>query len=645
MFRFFTYCLCSLLIFAESKAANKTFTGPGNFSDPTKWNSGTLPVAGDNLQLNGSCTFDNAASNLAYGNLIVGFSSSSSLSWPVSGTNTLNVAAISSSVAGSSINMTNGGTLQVRTSWTTTNQTFTPGSGTVNWNVTAATSTLPAAITTYYKLTVTAGTGTVSLGTGTTVNNSMTIASGTLTMGGQNFTCSGTVFISGTLNDNAVGGNNSFQNITINSGGAIDNSANETYTVNGNFTMLGGNITGTSTATYNIAGNLFVTSGVNNMGKAKINVTGSTVISGQLNVNSTGGQKTLGNLTISPAGVLNVTVSESWTISGNITVNGTFNANLNTYTLTGTGKTISGSSAITIDDIKCNGSYTNNANVTLTNSLKGTGTWTQGTGPLNLRITDANFSVSNFDASGVGNTVNYALLGNQTVRSSLGGSYYNLTLSGSGTKTLSTATAVNGTVTISSGTTLTAANFNMTVGIDFVNNGAFIPGTSSVTMNGTAAQNISGTTSTTFHSLSITNSSAIVSASTNFSVSTTFTVGAGAIFSPSAAVIVSGAGTLTGNGTIQVTRIAATPDFLSQYTITNKVLAGLNVDYIGAGAQNVNALSYGSLTVSTNGTRTVTFPSAVVFVSNVFSPTTVTTTYVITGNTINFNGTVAQTIT
>ncbi|HEY6162272.1 MAG TPA: T9SS type A sorting domain-containing protein, partial [Bacteroidia bacterium] len=369
---------------------------------------------------------------------------------------------------------------------------------------------------------------------------------------------------------------------------------------------------------------------------------GPTNISGTLNVNSTGGSKTLGDLTIASGGVLNVAVSESWTINGNIANNGTFNANLNVYTLTGAGKTITGANPITIDDIKCNGSYTNYATVTLTNSLKGTGTWTQGTtGILNLSIKDANFTVTNFDASATGNTVNYSYNGNQTIRSSI---YYNLTTSASGIKTLPAATTANGTVTISAGTTLATSNFNLFVGIDFLNSGAFTQGTSTVTMGGTAAQNIGGTTATVFNNLTVSNSSAIVSASTNFSVTGTFTVGAGAIFSPAAAVIISGAGTLTGSGTIRVTRIAATPDFLSQYTITNKVITGLNTDYIGAGNQNVNALSYGSLTISTNGTRTVTFPASTVFVANVFSPTTVTTTYVVTGNTINFNGTVSQTI-
>src|SRR5438105_1359033 len=68
----------------------KTFSGPGNFSNATLW-GGTLPAAGNNLVINGTCTFDNAASNLVYGTLVIGSASAGTLNWPASGTNTLNV--------------------------------------------------------------------------------------------------------------------------------------------------------------------------------------------------------------------------------------------------------------------------------------------------------------------------------------------------------------------------------------------------------------------------------------------------------------------------------------------------------------------------------------------------------------------------
>lgn len=515
--------------------------------------------------------------------------------------------------------------------------------GTANWTSTGATTTVGAGGLTLNNSAVLSGTAAGSL----IVTGPMIVtAGGTATIGTVVLNVAGLTSINGTLRDNSTGGSNTFANVDLAATGKFDNTSAETYTITGNLNTYGGDFLATgATPRFNIAGDFNVVSGICDVSRIRFTVAGNTTISGTLAINSTRGTKTFNNLTVTSAGFFDSNVSEAYTISGNILVNGAFNANLGVFTLTGSGKTISGSTALVFDDVTCTGNYTNNASVRMMTSFRGTGTWNQGTtGTITIETSNGSFSVSTFNAAAAGNTVIYNRTGAQNVVFPDDGSYSNLTVSGGNTKTLLANTTIGRNFLIGTSTTLATANRNLLIGGNYTNNGTFTAGTATVTLNGTTAQLMSGTSTTAFNNLTISNASALVTAATNFSVSSIFNLGTGAVFSPNATVLVSGGGTMNGTGTARVTRIAITPDFISQYTITGKTLSGLTIDYIGAGNQSVNALNYGSLTISTNGTRTVTFPAAVVGVSNVFSPSLVTTAYVITGNTVTFNGTIAQAV-
>ncbi|MBC7696568.1 MAG: PKD domain-containing protein [Burkholderiales bacterium] len=591
---------CSFLGFS----AIKTFNGPGIFSNASNWSGGSLPVAGDDLFINGACTFDNAANNLAYGALSNGNTSAGTINWPVSGTNTLSVTDFSSAKAGSSLNMTNGGFLQIRASWSTKNQTFTPGIGTIIWNVTNANSNLPNTVSPYNNLITATGAFAVSFGvggTGTIINNNLTVSTGTLNSGNNSYSCGNTIYIISVMEDNSNAGNNTIKHMVINLGGRLYSTIGETYSISGNLTMLGGNISGGGIPILNVAGNFLVLNGTNDIGNSQLAVTGTTSLTAALNISTTGGTKTLKDLTVTSTGSFNCAVAESWSIGGNITVNGSFNANAGTYSLTGSGNTISGSTAMTFSNVTCTGTYTNNANVSLTSSLIGLGTWSQGTtGVLNLAILTPSFSVTNFSASAIGNTVNYSLSGNQTIRNPNDGSYYHLSASTSATKTFSVSTIIGGNMAITSSTLdVSISNFNLSVGGNWVNTaGTFVPRLALVTFNGLGLQTIFKSGGEIFNNITFSNTGnkSLLSAING----NTLTINAGSLTANSNSITLTGnwtnnGGTFVG-GTGTVLFTAATPQTI--FKASGETFN--DITFLNAGTKSLlSAISCNTLTINT----------------------------------------------
>ncbi len=188
------------------------------------------------------------------------------------------------------------------------------------------------------------------------------------------------------------------------------------------------------------------------------------------------------------------------------------------------------------------------------------------------------------------------------------------------------APTINSTVSVKKITVNSSATLTVTTGGTLsisdsltVNGTIAGSGSGTVVMNGGIKQIISGTGTIGFVNLTISNTINQVVANNNINVSGSLTVNSGAVFNPLPAVVLnnSGAGTstITGSGTIMVTRTASTADYQSQYKFNTNTLSGLTTEYAGAGAQTINlGVNYGNLTISGSGTKTL---SAAVSATNV----------------------------
>lgn len=207
---------------------DKVFTGPGDFSDASKWNGGTLPTTGQSLQIIGSCTFDKTDA-LTYGGLFLGDSSNAgSVSFVTGNSHLLHVSGVTAFGANSAIDMTAGGVFWVDAAWNTANLTFTRGSGTVVFGGTS--QTIPALE--YTNVTVA---NSATPGSGTTIIHGALTVNGSLGAG-YPVELRDSATIAGT------GSSVSFSTLTIAAGATIAATKgfniNTQFTVNGTFSLF-----------------------------------------------------------------------------------------------------------------------------------------------------------------------------------------------------------------------------------------------------------------------------------------------------------------------------------------------------------------------------------------------------------------------
>ncbi|MBI3586262.1 MAG: hypothetical protein HY088_03930, partial [Ignavibacteriales bacterium] len=368
---------------------------------------------------------------------------------------------------------------------------------------------------------------------------------------------------------NTANGSQSFD-ITGASGAALTVDANSTLNIGGGGTTASSFPTGFSTITLNTGSTIQYS----NSSSATQTVSATPSYANILFSGS--GTKSLGSGSFSVAG--------DWT---NNSTGGSLSAGTSTVTLTGTGKNIGGTAATTFATLNVNGTYTNNSTSTVNTALGGSGTLTQAaSATLNLNF-GGSLGITSLVATASGNTVNHQFSGAQTVRAM---NYTNLTLSGSGTKTLSSGTTgVSGIFTVSgvtvdattnsstvdyngSGSQTIAAIAYMNLSLSNAGTKTFISGTTQIAgnltvsgatadattnlttidYNGISAQSVAGIT---YYNLSFTNAGLkTVGASTTVNSNITINSGANVYVSGTGTLLLSGDisndGVLTNDGVI-----------------------------------------------------------------------------------------------
>jgi len=444
-------------------------------------------------------------------------------------------------------------------------------------------------------------------------------------------------------------------------------------TVGADVTITNGNTVTISSNVVNSPGTLTIASGSQlTVGGYNLSVMGATTVNGTLLHNAAAGTHSYtGDVTIASGGVWTETVAAA-TVSfgGNLTINnggsmtefgaairscagnmqndGTFTASTGIHTFSGTGKTFNGANAIVIPNVTITGTYENDGTLAVSTSLAGIGGLTQGPNAI-LNLGTA-ITLTTLNAAAYVNSVSYTGAA-QTVK---GVTYGNLTLIGTGAKSLASLTTIIGDLTLTgttvsattaanlsiggnlmvgTGTTFTVAGYNFTVaGLTAVSGTLShtsatglktFTGDVTIYSGGTWSETATGVTSVIAGNL---RNDGTLNAAFNTNGVHTFT-GTGKTFSGANVVAlpcVTMSGTYTNTGTLTVSNALAGAGTLTQGA--NSILniaaptvalatldAASNVNLVNYTnvAQTVKAIPYYHLNLSGAGTKDMTAVTAI----------------------------------
>ena len=517
---------------AKLSTANYGVTFHGDFI-----NAGTFTAGSSTITIDGTTSAHNIAGFTTLGSLICSKSSGTATM-----TGNLNIGSLTNSTSGGTLHLGTGLNHTVTGAWVRTNGTlnggtstlniggnvtntagsFTTGTGTVNYNGSVQTT----ASVNYYNLTL-SGSGAKTLQSGTTsignnlvlsgtasaimaanlsVTGSLTIGSGTSFSNASNYTLgiTGTTAISGTYTDGSTGAKSFGGDITLNTGSVWNETAISAYSISGNMVNNATTFTGNS-GVHTFSGTSKAFSGSTALSIPNTTISGSYTNNGTLTVATA--LSGAGSLTQGTGSILNIGGT-----SGITTINATTNANTvnynggsqtvhannySTLTLSGSGtKTLQSGTTSILANFNLSGT----ASATAVTGLTIGGNVSIGNGTTFAGSNYTHYVAGNWTKSGTFTATGSTIVFNGTGSQSIGASNFNhITISGSGTISATGALAVVGDLTISSN--LSAGSYNHSLQGNWVNNGTYTANTSTVSLNGSSAQSIGGTSSTTFYNL------------------------------------------------------------------------------------------------------------------------------------------------
>ncbi len=317
--------------------------------------------------------------------------------------------------------------------------------------------------------------------------------------------CGGSYMFGGSNTSISGTGTNSFGNVTFH-GNNIRLQQNTTISVCGNFSTIDD---GTFTHTPGGTG-LVLLSG---SGKT---ISGSNIV--------------FNNLTIGGSG--SISTASAMTIAGNLIATGSLAASSGMITFSGLTKTISGTGPVQFAAIRVTGVLNTSKDISISSNIDIVGTLTATSGEYTINGTSTFSGTANiFDleiaasgnlimssnsnlgiagaatlqtggifnpTSNTPNTINYNGSGAQSI---VFDTYNNLIVSNGGTKTANGNLTVIRDFTIDSGTTFLGGGHTHNIHRNWINNGTFTPGTSTIQFTSNKEASISG--ATTFHNLTV----------------------------------------------------------------------------------------------------------------------------------------------